>query len=415
VIAKQADVASALPGDTVTWTVTVTNDSTAAALDVVVTDDLPPGFTFQSATANCTAAGSQLTCALGAINGVTGVNVATFDVVTTANHTAAGACTNTASVTGTAPSGNSDVDLTNNTASATVACDLLGSIGDFIWNDVDNDGVQDPGEAGIGGVTVTLSGGPGGTSVSAGDGFYPLFTDLPAGDYTVTVDTSTAPAGMVPTTPTAVSVTLAAGQTFLDADFGFFTPPPTTIDLELSKSVDQSVVPLGTNVTWTITVVNQGPADATGVTVTDTLPAGVSYVSDTGGGAFDSATATWTIGNLAAGASASLQVTTTINTEGVKVNRAQIASADQDDVDSTPGNCPVLPAAAGEDDCADAEVGTVLQATTTTTTTTTVADTLVKTGPREQTRDLGVVGLAMVLLGAALVLAAGSSSAARRW
>lgn len=32
------------------------------------------------------------------------------------------------------------------------------SIGDFVWNDLDLDGIQDAGEPGIPGVTVTLNG-----------------------------------------------------------------------------------------------------------------------------------------------------------------------------------------------------------------------------------------------------------------
>jgi hypothetical protein len=41
--------------------------------------------------------------------------------------------------------------------------DYGGSIGDFVWNDADGDGVQDPGELGIPGVTVNLYAADGGT------------------------------------------------------------------------------------------------------------------------------------------------------------------------------------------------------------------------------------------------------------
>jgi uncharacterized repeat protein (TIGR01451 family) len=406
---KAASTSSVLPGEQFGYTLTVTNTGLSAATDVRVTDTLPAGIEFVSGN-GCSASGSTVTCAVGTVGGVgSGANTVTITLNVVAGHTSAGACVNTATVTSFL-NGELviDADPSNDSATATVQCDLVGSIGDFIWHDLNGDGAQDAGEPGIAGVTVTLTGGPGGTSVSGSDGLYPLFSDLPAGEYTVTV--GPAPAGMVATTPGSVTLTLGAGETFLDADFGFRTPPPTTIDLELAKSVNLSVVPLGTAVTWTITVTNKGPAGATGVVVGDALPAGVGYVSHSGPGSFNAATATWNVGSLGNGASASLSLVTTIDTEGLKINRAQIASADQTDIDSTPGNCPALPAAAAEDDCADAEVGTVLQATTTTaaptTTTTTVADTLVKTGPTRQTRDLGILGLVMVLLGGALVLAA---------
>jgi uncharacterized repeat protein (TIGR01451 family) len=40
----------------------------------------------------------------------------------------------------------------------------------------------------------------------------------------------------------------------------------------------------------------------TGVTITDTLPSGVTFVSATNGGTFSNGTVTWNIGTLAAGA-----------------------------------------------------------------------------------------------------------------
>jgi uncharacterized repeat protein (TIGR01451 family) len=61
-------------------------------------------------------------------------------------------------------------------------------LGDFVWNDLDRDGVQDLGESGIDGVTVNLldgSGNPTGqTTTTAGGGRY-AFTNLTPGDYIV--------------------------------------------------------------------------------------------------------------------------------------------------------------------------------------------------------------------------------------
>src|SRR5206468_3934755 len=66
------------------------------------------------------------------------------------------------------------------------------TIGDFVWNDVNENGCQDSGELGIPGVTLTLTGTDGsGNAVTDhattdGTGHY-LFTEKP-GTYTVTVD-----------------------------------------------------------------------------------------------------------------------------------------------------------------------------------------------------------------------------------
>ncbi|MBK9462530.1 MAG: carboxypeptidase regulatory-like domain-containing protein [Sphingobacteriales bacterium] len=102
----------------------------------------------------------------------------------------------------------------------------LGSIGDFVWNDTDGDGVQDPGETGIPGIIVTLYDSNGdviATTTTNQNGNY-VFDNLPAGNYTVTVGSG--PDGTEPSTPTSLNVTLGEGEDYVNADFGF-TPLPT--------------------------------------------------------------------------------------------------------------------------------------------------------------------------------------------
>ena len=72
-----------------------------------------------------------------------------------------------------------------------------GSIGDFVWNDLDKDGVQDANEPGINGVTVKLFSGATqlASTTTSGNGFY-QFNNLCAGTYRVEVTT---PAGFTPT------------------------------------------------------------------------------------------------------------------------------------------------------------------------------------------------------------------------
>lgn len=79
-----------------------------------------------------------------------------------------------------------------------------GVLGDYVWFDVDGDGVQDLEENGIAGVTVELRDGsctPGEdcpTAVTDSDGYY-SFGGLTDGTYTVVVDASTLPAGLAQT------------------------------------------------------------------------------------------------------------------------------------------------------------------------------------------------------------------------
>ena len=70
--------------------------------------------------------------------------------------------------------------------------------------------------------------------------------------------------------------------------------------------------------------------------VTDLLPTGYTYVSDTGTGAYVPATGLWTIGALAAGATASLDITATVLGSGSYSNSAEVTAATQTDTDSTP-------------------------------------------------------------------------------
>jgi hypothetical protein len=102
--------------------------------------------------------------------------------------------------------------------------DLLGSIGDRVWSDLNCDGIQDAGEPGIDGVIVTLRSGscPGGdivaTTTTAGNGFYE-FTGLDLGDYCVLVK---GPVGCPESTPNPAPAKLDAGHPNAnDIDFGF--------------------------------------------------------------------------------------------------------------------------------------------------------------------------------------------------
>lgn len=109
------------------------------------------------------------------------------------------------------------------------------SLGNYVWVDEDGNGLQDEGEPGIPNVAVILkdgSGTPLDTLTTDAEGGY-LFTDLPAGSYTVEVDPATLPNGLTQTTnPTNASgdfgnqsgpyaITLEEGDENVTGDFGF--------------------------------------------------------------------------------------------------------------------------------------------------------------------------------------------------
>jgi uncharacterized repeat protein (TIGR01451 family) len=110
-------------------------------------------------------------------------------------------------------------------------------------------------------------------------------------------------------------------------------------DLSLTKSVDNSTPAIGQQVTFTVTVTNSGPDDATGVAVTDLLPPGLSFGSDgTTQGIYDSGTGVWNVGTLLNGTSATLTIVATVTSAGVKINTAEVTASDLFDPDSAVNN-----------------------------------------------------------------------------
>jgi uncharacterized repeat protein (TIGR01451 family) len=84
------------------------------------------------------------------------------------------------------------------------------------------------------------------------------------------------------------------------------------VDISLTKTASPTNVVSGDTVTYTLTVSNAGPDTATGIEVTDQLPAGVTYISDTPSqGSYNNSNGIWAVGDLANGASATLMIEVT--------------------------------------------------------------------------------------------------------
>ncbi|MDI5889313.1 hypothetical protein QLS42_15730, partial [Flavobacterium sp. LB3P48] len=115
------------------------------------------------------------------------------------------------------------------------------------------------------------------------------------------------------------------------------TPVPVPqSNVSVAKTVDNPTPNVGSNVIFTLTASNVGPSSATGVSVTDALPAGYTFVSSTAStGTYTSGTGVWSVGTLANGASATLDITATVNATGSYANTATITA---NEADPTPGN-----------------------------------------------------------------------------
>lgn len=122
-----------------------------------------------------------------------------------------------------------------------------------------------------------------------------------------------------------------------DQDNAGTTPIPSA-DLNLDVSVDNTTPDVGTNVTFTLTLLNEGPSDAIGVMVQNRLPSGYTFVSDDSAGSFDPNNGRWNIGNIAAGAQLQLNLVVQVNPSGDYNNIAEVIAAILFDLDSTPNN-----------------------------------------------------------------------------
>jgi uncharacterized repeat protein (TIGR01451 family) len=128
-------------------------------------------------------------------------------------------------------------------------------------------------------------------------------------------------------------------------DIGAFEVVPTGADLSITKSGAPNPVVSGNRLTYTVSVTNNGPEDATGVTVTDPLPDNVHFnsVTPTQGTCTRSTTkpapkdgtVTCSLGNVAKGASASITIVVTTTTPGTLTNTAHVSGSEED---PNPGN-----------------------------------------------------------------------------
>ena len=137
------------------------------------------------------------------------------------------------------------------------------------FNDLDGDGIQDAGEPGLAGVTITLDIGADGTidatTVTGAGGSY-SFTNLPPGVYRIR---EVVPAGAIQTTPNPADIVATSGSGVSGVDFGNFTLITLSgqkfhdLDGDGVKEAGESGLP-----GWTIQldIAANGTVDATAVT-----------------------------------------------------------------------------------------------------------------------------------------------------
>jgi len=119
-------------------------------------------------------------------------------------------------------------------------------------------------------------------------------------------------------------------------DIVSITSEPPSSDLAISKTDSADPVTVGNLLTYTITVTNNGPSTATGVTMTDALPGTLTFVSATPsqGSCTTRGTIRCDLGILVTGDSATVTIVV-VPTQPGDINNTAAVSADEPDPDTS--------------------------------------------------------------------------------
>jgi hypothetical protein len=136
-----------------------------------------------------------------------------------------------------------DVNLT---IDAGIRSKPVATVGNLVWNDLNNNGLQDAGETGIPGVLATLydniTGLPVGSSVTDGNGNW-LITNVSTGDYYVVFTNKPAGSFTVPNVGGPTTGGPADTNTDSDADAsgqtGVFSVTPSTLNVKIDAGIVQ--------------------------------------------------------------------------------------------------------------------------------------------------------------------------------
>ncbi len=338
------DVSNSTPneGDTITYTITVRNNGPAPATGIEITDDLN-GVNGVSYVSDDSASTSTTYASGTGVWTLTGITLDAGDslslTVTATVDTGASALaqplTNNATVTAV---DQPDSNAANDTDSADIA---VGGLDLSLQKGVDN-ATPNEGDTIVYSILVTNNGAANATNIvvtdqldtlnvtyvsdtstststtyNAGTGTWTI-PALAVGDnirldITVTVDTGTSGSTMT-NTATITNIDQTDSNASNNSDTAEITVGG--LDLAVQKSVDNATPDEGDTVIYSVTVTNNGPSNATGVEITDALPAGVTYVSDdssTTSTNYNSGSGVWTVGDLADGDSLTLEISATVD------------------------------------------------------------------------------------------------------
>jgi uncharacterized repeat protein (TIGR01451 family)/CSLREA domain-containing protein len=321
-LTKTDDVDPVIAGTPLVYTLEVSNAGPSDATGVEVTDTLPAGVTFASASPGCVEAAGVVTCTVGDLAaGATTTLVVSVDV----DADTRGQLSNTAGVTAVEtdsdPGNDSDTETTDVEASADLELtktapvsvnrgdtfDVTLTVANLGQSDAFGAVLDDPTPQGLVFESAT----------SPCDAGFPcdLGTVDAGASLTITVSL-TIPADYDGPDPITNTASVSSDTADPEADNNLATTTTAVdrtpeADLEIAKSGPPTVAP-GSDITWSMTVTNLGPDAATAAELADTLPAGLVFVSASAGCAESGGVVTCALGDLAADESATVEITATV-------------------------------------------------------------------------------------------------------
>lgn len=346
-IAKAADADSAQFGDAVTYTITVYNKGGKEAADVTVSDALPAGLSFTSGDAGVTAAngavswkGSVPAQGNASFRFVAEVTAKNATLVNTAVAEYEGSRVSSEPITvavATEPAGGDKkpkLAVTKTTSATSASPGSLIPYTITVSNTGDGDAADVP-------IVDTLPSGleyvsstPSGTyDKDAHTVTWNL--DVAAGGQAVCVITARVAETAVGAIENSVEVTDPS-----DPDNPVTPPDKPSVDVtdpdpdegasvSLAKSASASTTVPDGQITYTLTLTNTGQADASGVAVTDALPAGSSFVMASDGATCENNTVHWIV-DVPAGEQKELTFTVNApSSSGSMLNTAQAQLGDE--------------------------------------------------------------------------------------
>ena len=184
-----------------------------------------------------------------------------------------------------------------------------------------------------GGFTGSVALGVTGQSADTVNTFNPVSVSITDSNAKSSVLTLTTTSSTPPGTY-ALSITATSGNLQHNASASLIVAGPTSANLAITKTASPNPAIVFTNLTYRIVVTNMGPSPATNTMLTDTLPAGVTFVSasPTQGSCSGTTTVTCNFGSLAMGSSAIASILVTPQS-AVELSNTASASATESDPD----------------------------------------------------------------------------------